>query len=435
MKRMMRIINTVAVLAALLLMPASGYAMIDGVAGPTFNLTAKAGYITTGDGNSVYTWGYANGAGPMQYPGVTMMVNQGDTVTVNLTNQLTIPVSIVFPGQANVTASGGSQGLLTMEASPGATVTYSFVASRPGTYLYHSGSRPELQVEMGLVGALIVRPTGYNPLAPAAYNHPDTAYQREDLFLLTTMDSRIHDMVEVQGVAALQLTDYLANYVSNYWFINGRNAPDTMAQAFAPWLPSQPYNSMPMMHPGEKLLMRVVNAGRISHPFHHHGNHARIIARDGRLLESIPGIGPDLALSEFTIQAVPGETTDAIFEWTGKGLGWDIYGTGADYAHTCVDNNNDTFDDTTSEYCPDHGKAFPVTMPELQSLTFGGFYTGSPYLGVLASLPPGQGGMNPDAGYVFMWHSHTEREMTNFDIFPGGLMTMLIIVPHSVPIH
>jgi hypothetical protein len=28
-----------------------------------------------------------------------------------------------------------------------------------------------------------------------------------------------------------------------------------------------------------------------------------------------------------------------------------------------------------------------------------------------------------------MWHSHTERELTNFDIFPGGMMTMLFVVP------
>jgi hypothetical protein len=26
-----------------------------------------------------------------------------------------------------------------------------------------------------------------------------------------------------------------------------------------------------------------------------------------------------------------------------------------------------------------------------------------------------------------MWHSHTERELTNDDIFPGGMMTMMIV--------
>ena len=74
--------------ATLLLCSVAGTAwvVIDGVTGPTFSLTAKADYISTADGNSIYTWGYANGNGTMQYPGVTMIVNQGDVVTVNLSN-------------------------------------------------------------------------------------------------------------------------------------------------------------------------------------------------------------------------------------------------------------------------------------------------------------------------------------------------------------
>ena len=31
----------------------------------------------------------------------------------------------------------------------GGTVSYTFTAAQPGTYLYHSGTRPELEVEMG----------------------------------------------------------------------------------------------------------------------------------------------------------------------------------------------------------------------------------------------------------------------------------------------
>ena len=60
--------------------PSAG-ATVDGVVGPTFTLTAKADYITLGDGGAAWTWGYANGTGAMQYPGVTMIVNQGDVVT------------------------------------------------------------------------------------------------------------------------------------------------------------------------------------------------------------------------------------------------------------------------------------------------------------------------------------------------------------------
>lgn len=398
---------------------AGAHAVVDGVAGTTFNFTARADYISTGDGASLLAWGYANddGSGVMQYPGPTLIVDQGDTVTINLRNELPVPVSIVFPGQQGVASSGGSPGLLTAEvpADNGASVvSYTFTATHAGTYQYHSGTQPDLQVEMGLIGAIIVRPATANQ----AYGHAATAYDHEYLFLLTEMDPAIHDLVEMG----------LMNLVDNttarpvLWFINGRNAPDTMADAFIPWLPTQPYNSLPRMHPGEKILMRVINAGRDLHPFHHHGNNATVIARDGRMLESAPGTGPDIGVSDFTIKTVPGQTYDAIFEWTGKGLGWDMYG------HAAGDPME------PNEYAADHGKPFPVVLPNQTDLTFGGFYSGSPYLGAFGALPPGQGGLNLNAGYFFMWHSHTELELTNNDIFPGGMMTMVIIEPNGVPI-
>ncbi|CAG1064985.1 hypothetical protein BAC1_00558 [uncultured bacterium] len=423
-----------ALLALASFIAGTAEAVIHGVNGPVFNLTAKEGRVVTGDGNSIYSWGYANGNGPMQYPGVTMIVEQGALVTVNLVNRLPVPVSIVFPGQAQVSAVGGAPGVMTREARPGETVTYRFTAEEAGTYLYHSATRPELQVEMGLVGALIVRPSGFNGAAPTAYGHIDTAYDRETLFLLTEMDSRIHEAIEMQGIDALANTNFLTRYFPNYWFINGRNAPDTMAPAFVGWLPNQPYNSMPVMQPGERLLMRVISGGRDLHPFHYHGNHAKVIAKDGRLLQSAAGLGPDIGPELFTIQAVPGETYDAIFQWTGKGLGWDIYGTGPGYEHECMDDSGDGYDDVTMEWCADHGKEFPVLLPDVSDLTFGGFYSGSPFMGALESLPPGQGGLNPAGGFTFMWHSHTEKEMTNYDIFPGGLMTMLIIQPPGAPV-
>ena len=126
----------------------------------TFTLTAKQAFISTSDGGSHYSWGYAFGSQlPMQYPGPTLIVNQGDTVKIVLNNTLPVPVSIIFPGLQSVSATGGNPGLLTREAravplSENAVVagpTYTFVADKPGTYLYHSGTNTDLQVEMGLV--------------------------------------------------------------------------------------------------------------------------------------------------------------------------------------------------------------------------------------------------------------------------------------------
>jgi len=422
----------------------AGHTGIDGITGQTtFNFTAKADYITTADGGNHMIWGFADNGnnegvgGRAQYPAPTIIVNQGQTITVNLTNTLSEPVSIIFPGQTGVTAGGDAQGPLTWEADPGGgTASYSFVASQPGTYLYHSGTHMDLQVEMGLLGALIVRPSmGTN----YAYNSAETRWDREYLFLLTDMDPRIHQEVEFGNMA--QAETYLTERFAVYWFINGRAAPDNMAEPYVPWLPTQPYNTVPRMHPGERMLMRVIGGGLDLHPFHHHGNHADIIARDGRML-SRNGTGPDLAESVFTIKSVPGQTVDAIFTWTGEKLGWDIYGTPDDGRpfHACIDANGDGYADPDNpgnnpyEYCPDHGKRFPTILPEKQDLAFGGWYGGSPFLGGIGALPPGEGGLNPNGGFSYMWHSHTEKELTNWDIFPGGMLTMLIIEPWTAEI-
>jgi manganese oxidase len=430
------VIGSVLVLLLLAgVLPAA--AAITGVTGTQFNLVAREGYVSTPDGGSVYSWGYGLDAGLMQYPGPTLIVNQGATITVTLKNELLAPagnVSVVFPGHA-ATASGGVAGKLTREAPPGgtSTVTYTFTAANPGTYSYHSGTNVGLQVDMGLVGAIIVRPSGFDAMNPTAYGHADSQYTYENLFLLTEMDVPLHNAVQA-GVAAGLVNVDTTTFFPVTWFINGRCAPDTMLADGVPWLPHQPYGAMVMTHPGDKVLLRLIGGGRDLHPFHHHGNNALAIARDGKLLESAPGAGADLAVSDFTQTVYPGGTVDAIFTWTGEKLGWDIYGTGVDSEHACngisVNDPNPAsagFDPLTKEYCPDHGKPFPVVLPGDQELTVGGQWSGSPFLGGSNSLPPGQGGMNPNSGYFFMWHSHNEKEMTNFDIFPGGMMTHVVV--------
>jgi len=441
------VVATVALMA-----PAAAPAAVIGVQQPAggFNLTARPGRVSVGDGASIYAWGYSMSDAPvMQLPGPTLIVTAGDVVTVTLTNNLPAAagnVSIVFPGHTLTSTAGGVPGVLTQEAAPEGSVTYTFTAGQPGTYHYHSGTRPDLQVEMGLYGALIVRPSSYDPADPStwrAYDHPDTGYDREYLFLLSEIDFDVHRAAELQAAGAGPIDVGSGPFSPEYWLMNGRTGPDTMAAAGTGVLPTQPYNALPRMHPGERLLLRVVGAGRDLHPLHTHGNHARVLARDGRLLLSATDptklAGPLL----FTIASVPGQTVDAVFEWTGKDLGWDIYGSDpALYAHTCNGKNigepQDAgaaeFDPVTHEYCADHGKPIPVKLPDLSVLAFGGFWSGSPYLGVLGSLPPGEGGLNPDAGFTYMWHSHTERELVNNDVFPGGMMTMLIIEAPGVAI-
>ncbi len=435
-------------IAALLMLPlalavTNSQAAIEGIAGTltagvrTFNLEVKQVSIQTPDGDSFKIWGYGEVGGTVQYPGPTLIANQGETVNVTLVNNLpttlvngidtpTLPVSAIFPGQEGIVATGGTLGLLTNESNGTAdTVTYSFPASNPGTYMYQSGTRPGLQVEMGLVGGLIIRPTGYTSGAGGnrvAYNGPGTNYDHEYLFILTEMDPTIHYLVEFGYL------ELINNAVSRpvLWFINGRNGPDTVFGNNYPFTPYQPYSSLAEMLPGEKTLMRVIGAGRDLHPFHTHGNNFTQIARDGRLMQSeeslLLNLGPDLAESDYTLKALPGATYDAIFEWDGGNLGWDIYG------HAPTDPLE------TGELATDHGKPIPVVLPTQSNLTFGGFYSGSPFLGAESALPPGEGGLNLTGGMFFIWHSHTEKELVNNDIFPGGMLTFLVVQPPGTPI-
>ena len=488
--------------AVALLVGTPAHAAVPGITGPTFTLSAEANFISQPDGSMVYSWGYGclgtpPGFAPaaiggascssMQIPGPTLIVHVGDLVSVTLTNNLPAAAgntSILFPG-FQVTTIGGSAGLLTQEATHGGSVTYTFTATTPGTRAYYSGTQGDLQVEMGLYGAIVVIPAstpagcravaGTLPdgqtdfrLAGAAYDHPATCYDREYLFQFSEMDPKIHQQAEAianctsgPGITCPNSMNTVAteNYHPAYYMINGRSMPDDMDPNYAAEYPHQPYNGNPHMHPGELVLLRIIGQGRWQHPFHEHGNHVRILARDGNLIVSSTDPSKLAGPLLFTTTTTPGLAMDGIFYWTGKGLNWDVYGHGypGDPSVCTPDANGyytaDPLAPNYYEWCADHNKALekapfgqvasggPVTLPEANILTNGAWYGGSPYLGPDATIratgptgttPPSGTVANPpgsEAGFAFMWHSHNEREITTNNIFPGGMLMMMLVDP------
>ena len=496
-------------LAVALLFTASAYAAAPGITGPNFNLTAQQAFLTQPDGQSIYSWGYGCRTAPsgfaptmpnqscntMQVPGPTLIVTEGQTVTVNLANGLPTAAgntSILFPG-FQVTATGGVAGLMAQEAAPGGTVTYSFVASSPGTRAYYSGTQGDLQVEMGLYGAIIVLPatipaactSGLSAsnlaaeahwgesdfrLAAAAYDHPKTCYDREYLFQFSEMDPRVHSQALAQvtakagcvaGAAGCSLNVPTEPYHPAYFMINGRSMPDDMDPNYLAAYPHQPYNGNPHMHPGEEVLLRIIGQGRWQHPFHEHGNHVRILARDGNLILSATDPNSLAGPALFTTTTTPGLAMDGIFYYTGRGLNWDMYGhnpgsTDATAKLPCTPDANgyNTGAPTAINYfewCQDHNKPLqaapfgdvagggPVTLPDANIFTNGPWYGGSPYLGPDATVratgptgttpPSGTIANSPsgEAGFAFMWHSHNEREITTNNAFPGGMLMMMLV--------
>ncbi|UQX88811.1 multicopper oxidase domain-containing protein [Jatrophihabitans telluris] len=365
-----------------------------------FNLIAKTGYIDTPDGNSVFMWSYANADAPdsgrFQSPGPVLCVTQGQLVTVTLTNQLEEASSVVFPGQTGVTAAGGVPGLLTTEAAPSGSVTYSFTAGQPGTYLYESGSDIVKQAEMGLYGALVVRPS-----AGAGYAYDSTTQfdpSREYLLLLSEIDPDLHHAVETHA-------NYDANAArARYFAINGREFPDTIQDNGSSLLPNQPYGSLVRIQPttpGSKpSLIRMINVGLLNHPFHPHGNHTSLIAQDGRLLSSPSG--GSAATEHFGETIGAGQTEDFLLRW----------------------DDQDQWSPVTNP--------LPVPAPNYRDVFFkdsNTWYSGSPYLGYKGTLPTGVNVQNICGEWYFPWHSHALNEFTNYDQGFGGMGTLLRVDP------
>ncbi|KQU69440.1 multicopper oxidase domain-containing protein [Phycicoccus sp. Root101] len=377
----------------------------------TFTLKADDDYIATPDGNSIYMWSYANEVrGHFQFPGPTLCVTSGQKVTVVLHNTLPEATSIVFPGQKGVVANGAPAqpqfdggGSLTslVQAAPArtGTVTYTFTAGSPGTYLYKSGTDVSKQVQMGMYGALVVRPDG----------HPDRVNSRADsafsptheyLFLLSELDPEAHLAVERGG--PIDWTTFKARY----FLINGRSMPDTLAPNNASWLPNQPYGAFVHIRAYDATTnplpatIRYLNAGTVDYPFHPHGSDERVVNQDGQPVQGDGG--QDLSYLKYDIDVQPGQSIDVLMDWR------DV------------------------EHWNELTNPVPTNLPAITDQLLVGtdtWFSESPYLGVKNPLPANITDNNVCGEYYHVAHSHALQQATNYGAAFGGMMTVFRIDP------
>jgi FtsP/CotA-like multicopper oxidase with cupredoxin domain len=236
----------------------------------TYNLSAGVTTVTMPDGAVVTVWGYALNGGAPTVPGPVLTVPPGDTtLTVNLTNNLTVPTSLVVPGLGMTMApvrfadAQGRQRVRSMvaETAPATTQTYTFTGVKPGTYLYHSGTHIAVQVQMGLYGA--IRSDAGPGLA-----YPGISYKNEVLLLYSELDPALHQAVvsRTYGTAVYPST---FDYKPKYCLVNGK-----------PFTAGEP--TVPAGNVNETVLLRFVNAGlRLHVATMHAGPYMRFVAEDG----------------------------------------------------------------------------------------------------------------------------------------------------------
>lgn len=219
------------------------------------DLCATTGTATMPDGTSVTIWGYAlgdcTGSPAATLPGPTLDINAGDTVDLTLYNSLPQETSLALPGQALIPDRVGA-------AANGGTAQYSFTAAQPGTYRYEAGltSNGQIQVAMGMFGALIVRPA----TAGQAYNDPASAFDDEAVIILNEIDPNLN-----ANPTGFDLRDF----TPRYRLINGQAFPNTATIDIAS--PAA----------GRRLLLRYLNAGLEHHSMGLLGLDQMVLGVDG----------------------------------------------------------------------------------------------------------------------------------------------------------
>lgn len=234
-----------------------------------FDLTAAPLQLRLGPGVTALAWGY-NG----EVPGPTLRAAQGDLVTVTLHNRLPVGTSIHWHGLAVANGQDGVAGVTQDAIPPGASATYSFLASATGTYWYHSHQDSAAQVGRGLYGPLIIDPPG---ATRAGVADRTLIYGEWPLGLLGARAARAGDPL-------------LITYTT--YSVNGRTGA-----AIEPvtW------------RPGQTVRLRLVDAGNLVHFLHLDGIPYRVVAFDGHAVTGGPLITDVMAIG-------PGERLDIEFE-------------------------------------------------------------------------------------------------------------------------
>lgn len=217
-----------------------------------FTLTAAELDLELMPGTTVRAWGY-NG----QVPGPEIRVREGDTVRIHLKNDLPAPTTIHWHGVNLPNAMDGVAGLNQAAVESGQEFTYEFVAQPAGTRWYHAHTDPALQVPLGLYGALIIEP-----------RNQTTTYDRDYTLILGEWDMELTPDVAT-GAAKRGPHDASlrgGELGSDFFLLNGK---------------MHGYDGPIRIAEGERILIRLINAGHLAHPIHTHGHSFTVVATDG----------------------------------------------------------------------------------------------------------------------------------------------------------
>ena len=217
-----------------------------------------------------------------QVPGPLIHVQEGDDVTVHVTNLTSLPHTIHWHGlhQEGSWRSDGVPGVTQQPIEPGDTFTYHWKADRVGTLWYHCHVNVNEHVGIrGMWGPLIVDPKDPLPV--------EKTVTKDVIMMLSTWESEYADKLGHGGGP---------HDVADYFSMNAKAFPLT-----------QPLR----VKKGDVVRVRFIGAGGGLHSMHSHGHDMLVTHKDGLPLKS-----PYYA---DTVLVAPGERYDVIINATNFG--------------------------------------------------------------------------------------------------------------------
>jgi len=325
-------------LAAGLLTGAASQAM-------AFNVTlcAEPHAQTLPGAAGVPMWGYrqvgatadcdANAGVGTASPGPVISVPAGDsTLAITLVNKLNVPTSVVLAAQA-LPSDGGAAVMaadvvgpacvpnpaaastdaahpvncrvrsFTGETAPGTSRTYTFSSIRPGTYLYQSGTHPQVQIQMGLFGMARQDAQPAGSAARLLYASAAAGFDVDVPVVLSEIDVNQHLLI-ASTLGSADPTTWKSGshstlgYAPRFFLVNGQvfNGVDGNGAAAT---------DLPVSAPaGSRIVLRLANAGLQSRSLMLNNGTWKLLTEDGNAYAA--------PREQATVLLPAGKTSDAL---------------------------------------------------------------------------------------------------------------------------
>ncbi len=278
-------------------------------------------YWNPQDSDGINAPEFASSNGKCSVPAPTLRVQQGDNVKVEFANQHFHCHTIHWHGQWVPWDDDGVPGVTQDSVCNGESFTYEFVAARAGTLWYHCHVDVQFHVMQGLFGMFIVEPQDdrWEPKdIDAEYKFVMSTLRREPV---QVTEARIadphadhkHGGCGMSGMPDCQNPSH--NVEADTWMLNGRSLPYTL---------DDKEDTVMLVDEGDRVRIRILNAGETVETFHTHGHDMLVTHIDGNPLH------PNARYYVDTLMIGPAQRYDVVIDMELPGI-W--------VAHTHVDSH------------------------------------------------------------------------------------------------